>query len=188
MDFQKTSDEELVILVQKDNNKAFEELINRYEKPLLRYSLRLIKDYDAVEDIVQDTFISVYKNINSFDPKRKFSSWIYRITHNKTVNEIRKHSRISNLNEEIKIENENNEHKKTEKKLDEKNISKTIQKEIDKLSLKYKEVIILRYMQEKSYEEISDILQIPRNTVGTRMKRGLERLRNEMNINIEDYL
>lgn len=183
-----TSDEKLAVLVKKDNNEAFEELINRYEKPLLRYVVRLNRDEDIAEDIVQDTFISVYKNINSFDTKRKFSSWIYRIAHNKSVNEIKKHSKTFALNDEIEIEDERNDHKDTEKRLDESIIREKIQNEIDKLPLKYKEIIILRYVQEESYDEISDILQIPKNTVGVRIKRGLEALKREMNIKVEDYL
>ena len=90
MDKKKTSDEELVLYIQRHAGAGFEEVIDRYQDKLLRYVATLCRDRDRTQDVVQETFISAYQNINSFNTNRKFSSWIYRIAHNKAINEWRK--------------------------------------------------------------------------------------------------
>lgn len=187
MDYRKLSDEALVSYVQNNEGQGYEEIINRYQSPLLRYAIRLLGDQEAAEDVVQDTFISTYENINSFDVNRKFSSWIYRIGHNKSINEIRKNKKNIALEEAPEITSEDNK-EKIEGKISKEEAQKILGENIGNLTLKYKEVIILRYIEDKSYEEISDILKIPTSTVGVRIKRGLDKLKTRININIKDYL
>ena len=124
------------------------------------------------EDIVQNSFIKAYRNLYSFNTKKRFSSWIYRIVHNEAINQIKKQKKIISLddnkflletlftNEDIQLDFEKKE------------ISENIQKCLNKLPIKYSEPLILFFLEEKSYTEISDILRIPVNTVGTRIKRG----------------
>ena len=187
MEFKKLSDEALVSYIQENNGKGYEEIIDRYQNPLFRYVSRLLKDADQVEDVIQDTFISTYENINGFDTKRKFSSWIYRIAHNKAINEIRKQKKNVSLEDAPEIEDRESKGS-IEKEITEKEARALLEKNIQTLPLKYQEVIILRYLEDKSYEEISDILKIPTSTVGVRIKRGLDKLKTTININIEDYL
>jgi RNA polymerase sigma-70 factor, ECF subfamily len=93
MDFSEKKDEELVLISISDQD-AFSELIRRYEAKLFNYIKRIssLSKEDA-EDILQEVFIKVYKNLNGFDVDLKFSSWIYRITHNEVITNFRKFSR-----------------------------------------------------------------------------------------------
>ena len=97
------SDKELVQLSLKDD-KYFAALIERYEAKLTRYIFRLIQtDQQTAEDILQEVFIKVYRNLNDFNDKYSFSSWIYRITHNEVISHVRK---IKSRPKEITIEDE----------------------------------------------------------------------------------
>lgn len=187
MDLSKLSDEKLALFMQQNNGQGVEVVIDRYQQKLLRYVTGLVKDSDKAEDIAQETFISVYKNINSFDVRRKFSSWIYRIAHNKAISEIRKQNFLG-LEAAFNVPGVENLDQTITKELDKAKTKSLIITHVNGLSLKYREPIQLRYMEEKSYEEISDILRIPKSTVGVRIKRGLEKLKVLLNINPEEYL
>lgn len=188
MNLAKVSDEKLALFMQENAGAGFEEVMDRYQNKLNRYVGGLVRDENQAEDIVQETFIAVYKNINSFDVNKKFSSWIYRIAHNKAINEIRKSRIFIGLDKAKEVVDENHDSQKIEKEIDKADARKLIEKSLNKLSIKYREVIILRFFEDRSYEEISDILRIPKNTVGVRIKRGLEELKRRLNINVEDYL
>lgn len=185
MKLNELSDEELALYMQNHNGEGIEEVINRYQAPLFRYILRLARDEELAEDILQNTFISVYQNINSFDSRRKFSSWIYRISHNKAINEIRSYKNKISLEEVSEVvESQSID---INEELDKKRLREYLEKTIKSLPLNYQEVLILRFFEDKSYEEISEILRLPINTVGVRIKRGLEKLRLKVNLKKEDY-
>jgi len=187
MNLSKLSDEKLALFMQQNNGQGIEVVIDRYQAKLLRYVTGITKDPDKAEDVVQETFISVFKNINSFEVSRKFSSWIYRIAHNKAISEIRKHSFLG-LEAAFNVAGVENLDQTITKELDKSKTKELILSRVNNLPLKYREPIQLRYLEEKSYEEVSDILRIPVSTVGVRIKRGLEKLKRSLNINPEDYL
>src|SRR4029077_11683393 len=93
MNMLENTDEELALLTQQGNMHAFGGLVERYEAKLLRYSKKFVFDYEDGKDMVQEVFIKAYANIQSFDPKRNFSSWVYRIAHNEFINAIKKKGR-----------------------------------------------------------------------------------------------
>jgi RNA polymerase sigma-70 factor (ECF subfamily) len=172
------SDEQLVELSIKDQ-KYYLYLMKRYENKLVRYILRIsnLTKEDA-EDVLQEVFVSVYKNLQGFDQRLKFSSWIYRITHNQTISYIRK---IKSRPQTIDIEDtEILDRIATNKEMDiqvHNEIEKErILKEINSMDIKYKSVLVLRLIEEKEYNEISDILKIPKNTVGTLINRARKQL------------
>jgi len=187
MNFDSLSDEELALYMQQNNGQGIEILMERYEKPLLRYAKRLILDPDCAEDAIQNTFIATYQNINSYDTKRPFSPWIYRIAHNKTINEIRSHKPQIKL-DEINVIPDSKTQIDINTEIDIKKLRHKLTSKIDLLPIKYKEVIVLRYFEDKNYDEISDILKIPKNTVGVRIKRGLDKLKIFIDIKYKDYL
>lgn len=171
-------DEEVVVLVQNGNSDAFGEVMKRYEAKMRRYATRFFREKEEITDLVQDVFIKVYTNIQSFDKSQRFSPWIYRIAHNEFVNKIAWKS-IRNyvpLDTEDFIpqfaadENVMREAIKT----DEKTI---MEKYLSELDDKYKTPIIMFYYEDLSYDEISEMLQIPPNTVGVRIKRGKDKLK-----------
>ena len=181
------TDEQIVSFIQQGDKEKFGLLMERYNKKLYRYGKKFLPDGDNIEDIIQDVFINTFQNINDFNTSLKFSSWIYRIAHNAFVNGLKKHQQnmlvkfdfdtllSHHIYEDPAIEAEEYE-----------NMRKMITIGLDALKPKYKEVIILHYLEELSYKEISDILQVPTGTVGIRVMRGkeiLKKIYKEMNIN-----
>jgi RNA polymerase sigma-70 factor (ECF subfamily) len=182
-DFSEKTDIELVELSLKDPNKYLY-LMKRYEAALTRYILRIsnLSKEDA-QDVLQEVFISVYQNLAGYRPEFKFSSWIYRITHNKTINYYKKKKTQPNT-----LDLEDNEI--LDVLLVDKDIALEVQgslerkfllNEIAKLDPKYKSVLVLRYIQNLDYSEISDILQMPVNTVGTLINRAKKILKERLN-------
>ena len=182
------SDEQIVELVQSGDVEKFGILMERYSKKLFRYGTKFLSGRDNLEDIVQDVFVSTYENINNFDVSLKFSSWIYRIAHNAFVNGLKKFQRnfIPDFDFDIFLSH----HVSEETPFDEKEhreIKKMVDLGLDQLSSKYKEVIILHFLEELSYKEISDVLEVPIGTVGIRILRAKEELRKfykKMNMEI----
>jgi len=166
------TDEKLIEKIKKDQN-AFGEIIDRYQKKLERYVFYLIGDKNETLDLVQEVFIKVYINLNGFDVKKKFSSWIFRIAHNLTVNYLKKKKTFLNLNEKIKISDE----KDIEDDFAKKELEKNLKKCLDNLPINYKEIIVLYYFENLSYEEISDALKIPPGTVAIRLSRAKKYLK-----------
>ena len=172
------TDEELVIKTIDGDLTAYDELVRRYERKLLRYAGGLVKN-GCEQDVVQEAFIKAYKNLKSFDTKKKFSSWMYRIAHNEAINQIKKNSRTINVGIREWFEEKITVSESSEDELVKKEELGELKEKIDKLSINYKVVLKLYYFEEKSYSEISDILRIPVSTVGVRIKRAREKLKNE---------
>ncbi|MBT4723050.1 RNA polymerase sigma factor [Candidatus Falkowbacteria bacterium] len=168
------TDEKLVKLTLKDQN-FFVYIINRYEGKLAAY-IRRISNFskEDIEDILQDVFIKVYRNLNGFDVSLKFSSWIYRITHNEVISRYRKTKKIAKMSQEINDEilDKIVDEVDIEKDIDGKQVGKTIGQVMNEMDLKYKEILVLRFIEEKSYKEISDILRKPEGTVATMINRA----------------
>jgi RNA polymerase sigma-70 factor (ECF subfamily) len=171
------SDKELV-KKSLENKDYFLLLSTRYEAPLLRYIKRLSGlNHEDAQDVLQEVYIKIYLNLSSYNPKLKFSSWIYRITHNHTMSELRKkHSRpISYLDPQdlTFIKSSSDILRETDSKLD----LEEAKKAIYSLKDKYKEVLILRVLEEKEYQEIADILKKPMGTVSTLLNRAFKKLK-----------
>ena len=172
-------DEELALLVQSGKVEFFDFLIERYENKIRRYSRKFLSDYEDINDILQDVFIKAYKNIQSFDTKRKFSPWLYRIAHNELVNALKKKKRnplplfdLDVFFPQYFSDNSLNQ------QIDRQDMREIIDKCLDKLELKYREPIILYYFEELNYKEIADVMQIPISTVGIRIKRAKKIMRS----------
>ena len=181
-DCQSKSDEELVVLTLQDKEN-FLCLMKRYEDKLLRYILRISSfSVEEAEDVLQEVFIKTYQNLNDFDTSLKFSSWIYRITHNQVVSNFRKtKSRPQNVSlfEENDFLQSLISDIDTEKEISLKYLKKDIISIIDKLDPKYKEVLVLKFLEEKDYREISDILKKPVGTVGSLINRAKQQFKKE---------
>lgn len=166
------SDEELVSLVRSKNQELYKEIVIRYQNKLIRYANGIINERSLSEDVVQEAFIKAYINLKSFNIKKKFSSWIYRIVHNEAINAIKKTKREISLDENEWLKNSMKDKTDVEEEYSKKELSKFLRNNINKLPVKYKPPLVLYFFEEKSYEEISDVLRIPTGTVGTRINRG----------------
>jgi len=180
---QKT-DKELVKLSLK-NKDFFAYIIDRYEDKLLRYIKRItnLREDDLI-DILQDIFLKVYLNLNDFDSRLSFSSWIYRIAHNQVIDTYRKnksrpHGNSIDVEDEV-LENFMNDFDFT-KNLDLFFLKENVDNILNKLSYKYKEILVLKFFEEKSYKEISDILRKPLGTVAVLINRAKKQFISELN-------
>jgi RNA polymerase sigma-70 factor (ECF subfamily) len=148
-------------------------LSKRYEDKLLRYITRISKfNREDATDVLQDVFVKTYYNLNDFDPDLKFSSWIYRIAHNQTVSEIRKRVVRPTIYLEdedlVKFEDAFDMEDEIDRSLDKGKIDEAL----SNLDEKYREVLVLRFLDEKDYVEIADILKKPVSTIGNLILRG----------------
>ncbi|MEI6296559.1 MAG: RNA polymerase sigma factor [bacterium] len=161
-------DEEIVEKTRSEDQSLYFVIIERYQSKLLRYVFNLIKDEDKAADVVQETFIKAFINLNGFDTKKKFSSWIYRIAHNETLNIIKKYEKETPIPDDFEVESEES----IEKDFEKREIKNRVEKCLSDLPILYSEPLTLYYIDEKSYEEIGDILQIPMGTVAVRISRA----------------
>ena len=176
-DLSALTDEELARLVQGNNEEAFGVLMDRYQGRLLRYGRRFLNQEAPIDHTVQDVFIKVYTNIRSFDTTKKFAPWIYRIAHNEFVSALRSRSRqplavdFDTLvaHPSYEMDPAGDEERAQTQAL--------IARGLDALSAAHKEVLILYYLEGLSYQEISDILQVPVGTVGVRLRRARQALK-----------
>src|SRR3989339_368991 len=162
------SDEQLIDKIRKTDQELYAIIIERYQNKLLRYANSIIKNEDKAIDIVQESFINAFINLYSFNTKKKFSSWIYRIVHNETLNIIKKYKLETPLLEDWDFADKED----MEENFDKNETKEKVEKCLKQLPLIYIEPLSLYYIDEKSYEEISDILKIPMGTVATRINRA----------------
>ncbi len=177
------SDEELILEFQKNNTeRAFEILVQRYKNPLTNFVFRYLGDYEACTDVVQETMIKVYRYKDTYQSIAKFSTWIYTIAGNlaKTELQRRKRRTILSINafgkdndEDYEIPDENY---RPDTITDSGIKDEIIQKAFMKVSESYRKAVVLRDIQELSYEEIADIMGITVGTVKSRINRGRAQL------------
>lgn len=176
-------DSELVQL-SLENSKYFYCIISRYEKIIGHYIRRISSmPKEDVEDILQDVFISVYKNLNDFDSSLKFSSWIYRIAHNKTVSAWRKikvRPQSILTDEDTKLFDFIASKEDILGDLERKYDAQEMRRVLGNIDEKYREVLVLKFLEDKDYKEISDILKKPMGTVATLINRAKKKLREEI--------
>ena len=175
LDTKKLTDEQIAQHAL-ENLEVFTELVERYETKLKFYILRIshFSDLEA-EEILQEVFIKAWKNLNSFDESLKFSTWIYRITHNQTISEFRKaKSRGDTERAELEPELFDSLPGNTNfvEELDQSLDAAQVREILTTLPDNYKEVLVLRFIEDKSYEEIGDILMKPGGTVSTLINRA----------------
>ena len=168
------SDEEIIQKIRTSDQELYVIIVKRYQNKLLRYAKNLIKDEEKAIDAVQESFIKAFINLNSFDVKKKFSSWIYRIVHNQVINLAKKNHTEIPLLEDWDFPSEED----IEKDFWQKEVKEKVEKCLNRIPLLYSEPLTLFYFEEKSYEEISDIMRIPMGTVAIRISRAKKLMKN----------
>jgi RNA polymerase sigma-70 factor, ECF subfamily len=178
------SDIELVELCLNGNDDAFGEIIKRYETQILRYCNRLLNyNQQDAEDATSDTFYRAYRYIASFNNEYKFSSWLYRIAHNQSINIIRRNSKFFTVDIESFFHISAPIHE---------NVSEIsiydLESVLAELNYKDRNILVLFYLEEKSLREIGDILKLTDNTVAQKLSRArkkakliIQKLNNKLN-------
>ncbi len=183
LDWEQKTDAELVkiSLVDQDN---FLYIVDRYKDKLFNYICRISNiDTEEAEDLLQNVFIKTYLNLNEFDQGLKFSSWIYRITHNEVIDNYRKlKSRPQLVELDLNDQRLRTLISETDifQKIDNRMARQKIVKIINQLDFKLKEVLWLKFFEDKDYHEISDIIKKPLGTVASRINRAKREIKKEL--------
>lgn len=177
----------LAQLAAGGDRDAFAELVELYKDKIYHLAFRMLYNRQEAEDVVQETFLRVYKNLSSYDVNQKFSTWIFRIGTNLCIDRLRRRRATYSLDAGVTDgEGANwygmlsNDQLGPEGQLILSETQQQIRKAIDMLPEKYKSIVILRYLHDLSLQEIGDILQMPVTTVKTRVHRGREFLRKKL--------
>jgi len=180
------TDEQLIHRFQEGDESAYDELVGRYRNPLFNYICWIINDRAYAEDLLQETFLRLWTNKQSYREVAKFSTWIYTIAGNLAKTELRRRKirrwfPISGGGgEDDRPLDFADEDADPDRDLERLTIEKRVKEEIQKLPSAFREAVILRDIQELSYEEISSILKVPLGTVKSRVNRGRARLQKEL--------
>jgi len=166
------SDSDIVALILAGDTNIYSVIVERYENKLMRYALFILKDYDVASDVTQETFIKAYENLRGFNLDRQFSPWIYRILHNSAMNHIKRSKKTSPLAAINEIDDNFLINFKHDKVLDRSILNRSVRSCLGGIDVKYREVLMLNFFDCLKYDEISDILHIPKSTVGVRLRRG----------------
>ena len=179
------TDEQLIYAFQRGDIGAFEEIVHRYKDPLYNFTNRLLGDSMFSEDIVQETFLRVYRNKHRYHQVAKFSTWIYTIASNLAKTELRRRKirnffSISSKGADERDYDLPDVATNVERDVDGVLKNEIILREIGALPAHFREAVLLRDVQEFSYEEISKILKVPLGTVKSRVNRGRSRLQKRL--------
>jgi len=175
----------IVKRAQKGDRLAFGELVELYKDKLYNLGYRMMGNPQEAEDVAQEAFLRAFKNLSKYDPKHKFSTWIYRIATNLCIDRMRKKKADYSLDAEIDgIEGGDmytrlaSSERTPEEEVVRAETHGEVQRAIEALPDNYRAAVILKYMHDMSLQEIADILEVPVSTVKTRIHRGREALRN----------
>ncbi len=175
------TDAELVSRYLEGERFAFHELVGRYQERLLNFIYRTIGDRDRAEDLVQETFVRVYRHLHRFDPTKKFSTWIYTIASNLAKNELRNRSRNPLVLFQAIKKNWEADHRPLQWEdntfspddlFRKRNLKDKVERAVEELPEHHKVVFVLREMEGKTYEEISEITGVTLGTVKSRLNRA----------------
>ena len=186
-------DDHWVVLAVKGDEKAYTELTQKYQKPLYFHVRKMIRNPDFAEDLVQDIFLKAFKSLKNYKNDYAFSTWLYRIATNHTIDYLRK-KKLETLS--IHADESDDTHATiqladedsfTDEPMIKRERKNKVHEAIDQLPEKYKEVILKRHIEEKSYQEISEEMDIPLGTVKAHIFRARELLYKYMKDTIQDY-
>lgn len=175
-DYGSTSDAELVGLAMRPDARAFRELISRYGQLVYNHSYRMTQNAEQSEEITQDVFMKVYRNLDKFDVRRPFRPWLMRIAANTSISMLRKNRNVVSITELEESGFDVADNEDTSLNVELKMSAEELLVLMQQLDARYRQALILRYCEDLPYEDIAAIMDVPLNTVRTWLKRGKERL------------
>lgn len=179
---QELSDVELIAKALRGRESGFEELVRRYQRPIVAYVYRMLGDYEASLDVTQEVFIKVYNSLDRYSSEYKFSTWLYRIAHNASIDHMRRNSQ--NL-QSLETENADGAYQiqlestalTPEQERERSEWRSEIDAVVKCLPAVYRELILLRHSRDLSYDEIAEVTNLPLGTVKNRLFRAREMMR-----------
>lgn len=178
-------DAERILRVIAGEEKAFRELVDEYGGLVYNFIRRMTQNPEMADDLTQEVFVKAYRKLDSFDRARPFKPWLLRIASNTAISELRRRNRVVSItmmeedNPVFEVQ-DTSEMADTARIVEEKLSSQVILQAISALDPRYRQVLLLRYKEQLSYEEIAEATGTPLNTVRTWLKRGREALRQQV--------
>ena len=188
LDLANLPDADVVALAQRGREAAYRELIRRYERPVFSLVFRMVRDRELAEDLAQETFIKVLQHIDRYRPEFKFSSWLFKIANNVAIDHLRRrqldtvsmdgspHAVTSDAVEATSFDVSGGGESALDR-IEARELGSAIESAIGKLRPEYRACILLRHVEDKSYEEIAATLDLPLGTVKTYIHRARHELR-----------
>ena len=182
-DYAQLEDKELSVLAAKGREMAFRQLLSRYERPLFSLVYRMVRDRTLAEDLSQEAFIRAFNAISTYKPRYKFSSWIFKIANNHTIDYLRKrkldtvsidgspHARNQEEEAQTRLVVESHE-EAPDRYVESRELGGQIEEAIGRLRPEYRSAVLLRHVEGYTYEEIADIMDLPLGTVKTYLHRA----------------
>jgi len=189
VEYTQLEDKELAALAAKGREMAFRELLARYERPIFSLVYRMVRDRTLAEDLAQEAFIRAFNAIGSYKPRFKFSSWIFKIANNHTIDHLRKrrlntvsmegspHARSPEEEARTRLVLESQE-ETPDRYVESRELGGQIEEAIGRLRPEYRTAVLLRHVEGYTYEEIAGIMDIPLGTVKTYLHRARGELRS----------
>lgn len=185
------TDKELAGLARRGDERAARELVERFQRPVFSIVNRMVRDHELAEDLAQEAFVRTFNNLDRYDPSYKFSSWLFKIAYNLTIDHLRRKelktvsihgapdATTSERQEATSITLESEEEAPDER-LEALELADELERAIGTLREDYRTAILLRHVEGRAYEEIAEIMDIPLGTVKTYIFRARRQLREEL--------
>ncbi len=166
--------------IKKGRYELFSELINTYQSPVYYFIRKIVYNDDDARDIVQETLFKAYRSIKKFKQQSKFSTWLFQIGYNESINFIKKHKRRKQIERNLNLSNISDNRNSSGKSIEASELNDDIEILLKKLKEEQRIALHLLYDEDKSYLEIAEIMEMPINTVKSHIRRGKEILRQKL--------
>jgi RNA polymerase sigma-70 factor, ECF subfamily len=168
-------DADLVRACCEGDGNAFAALLERYERPVYNAALRMLGDADDARDVAQTVFLKVYERIGDYDPRYRFYSWIYRIALNESINALKRRRQFVPIDDDLAAGLPG-----PEQTLADEQFASCVQAGLMSLQENYRTVIVLKHFLDMSYQQMSQILELPEKTVKSRLFSARQLLRDAL--------
>lgn len=191
MSYSDKTDKELAVLARRGDERAARELVERFQRPVFSIVNRMVRDRELAEDLAQEAFVRTFNNLDRYDPSYKFSSWLFKIAYNLTVDHLRRRELktisihgapdavTADQQEATSVTLESDE-EAPDDRLEALELADQLERAIATLREDYRTAILLRHVEGRPYEEIAEIMDIPLGTVKTYIFRARRQLRDEL--------
>jgi RNA polymerase sigma-70 factor, ECF subfamily len=182
------TDAELVASALRGSEEAFRELVVRFERPVYALILRMVREPETAEDLAQEVFVKAFRRLSSYDPRRKFASWLFKVAHNATIDHLRR-SELDTV--PLAAEQEAGDGgllavladtaaESPAAAAERRDMARALERAIAGLRREYREAVVLRYVEGLAYQEICEVLALPIGTVKTNLHRARKELADTM--------
>jgi RNA polymerase sigma-70 factor (ECF subfamily) len=179
-------DQVLIKKILDGSRSSFEELMKKYNKKIYNFVIRMVRNDEVAIELTQDFFIKIFSVLHKYNFQYKFSTWAYRICYNLVIDHIRKNQAYvdslngDNISQKRLVESKNFISEDGFDNLEKDEVKTYLWKTVDQIPMKYRELILMRYLQELKYDEIAEIAGLPVGTVKNRIFKAKELLRKEI--------